>query len=80
MTSALNRWITTWESQTRNLPLEEWKKLGFMRDAAPEFWQLACIFVEAENRGLLNTALLRSLDPDKMENVCHLLQEFCRAA
>lgn len=80
MTRALNRWIRLWESQRRNYPPDEWKQLGFMRDAAPEFWQLACIFVEAEERGLLNTKLLRSMDPDKMENVCHLLEAFSQAA
>ncbi|OQV06726.1 Fungal specific transcription factor domain-containing protein [Cladophialophora immunda] len=80
MTRALNRWIRIWESQMRNFPLEERKKIGFMRDAGPEFWQLACIFVEAENRGLLNTELLRSMDVDRMENVCHLLEAFRQTA
>lgn len=47
-----------------------------MREAGPEFWKLGCIFVEAEHRGLLNLTVLGSLDPDKMENVCHLLEAF----
>ncbi|KAK6376350.1 hypothetical protein LTS17_006945 [Exophiala oligosperma] len=80
MTRALDRWIRIWKSQISIFPLEEWKKIGFMQDAGPEFWQLAYMFVEAEIRGLLNTELLRSMDEDKMENVCHLLETFCRAS
>ncbi|KIX09290.1 uncharacterized protein Z518_00369 [Rhinocladiella mackenziei CBS 650.93] len=77
---ALDRWMRIWELQMSNLPVEEWKKLGFMRDAGPEFCQLACIFVEAEARGLFNTEKLRSMDTENMEIVSYLLQAFSQTA
>ncbi len=73
---ALGRWTRIWDLQVSNLPVEEWKKLGFMRDAGPEFCQLAYIFLEAEARGLFKTEKLRSMDTENMGYVNYLLEAF----
>ncbi|KAI1629731.1 hypothetical protein EDD37DRAFT_604609 [Exophiala viscosa] len=77
---ALGRWMKIWDRQVSNLPVEEWQKLGFMRDAGPEFCQLAFFFMEAEARGLFNTEKLRSMDSENMGYVSYLLEAFSRTA
>ncbi|KAK4944227.1 hypothetical protein LTR10_016340 [Elasticomyces elasticus] len=76
---ALGRWMRIWELQVSNLPAEEWKKLGFMRDAGPEFCQLAYFFLEADARGMFDTEKLRSMDSENMGYVNYLLEAFSRS-
>jgi hypothetical protein len=73
---ALDQWIATWKIQLANVSVEESSKLGFMKDAGIEFWQLATIFVRAEALGMFDSDELRNMSAESMEGVSCLLEVF----
>ena len=73
---ALDQWIAIWKIQLDNVSAEESSKLGFMKDAGVEFWQLATIFVQAEALGMFDSDELRSMSTESMEGVSCLLEVF----
>ncbi|KAK5238762.1 hypothetical protein LTR47_000505 [Exophiala xenobiotica] len=76
LVKALDQWIATWKIQLDNVSVEESSKLGFMKDAGIEFWQLATIFVRAEALGMFDSDELRNMSAESMEGVSCLLEVF----